>query len=70
MRRREGAEFPRHLPKGPLASITATRRREMKFIVILAAALTSAVLTVPTVAAEEGEVVALATIFDEAGARA
>ena len=42
----------------------------MKFIVIVAAALTSAVLTVPTVAAEEGEVVALATIFDEAGARA
>ena len=42
----------------------------MKFIVILAAALTSAVLTVPTVAAEEGEVVALATISDEAGARA
>ncbi len=42
----------------------------MKLIVILAAALTSAVLTVPTVAADEKEVVALATLSAGAPARA
>ena len=42
----------------------------MKLIVILAAALSSAVLTIPTVAADEKEVVALATLSDERVARA
>ncbi len=42
----------------------------MKLIVILAAALSSAVLTIPTVAADEKEVVALATLSDEGVARA